>query len=141
MFVYLNCIIVAKEEADNVNLTLDLMNVFNCIRFDEITKEDFNNLSSKIDSSSMVYDSFQKAFNSFYNDGEPYRFKKMIKSLGFPTSRGVEQTLLKFEEPDSLTMILTMPLSGTSPEWNKIIDNIVEGWVQKCSVVHENSEF
>ena len=117
------------------------MNIFHYIRFDEITEEDFNNFSINIDCST-VFDTFQIVFHSMKNDEKPNESTKVIKSLGFPTSRGVEQALVQIDKTDGLEIICTMPMSETSPEWKREYDNIVEGCMQdKWTVVHKNSEF
>ena len=116
------------------------MDIFHQIRFDEITEEDFKSLTVNIDKSSMVYDIFKMIFDSIKEDEKPNELAKMIKSLGFPTSRGVEQALVQCEKTHGL--LCTMPMSETSPEWKRKFQNNVEGFIQEnWTVVHKNSEF
>ncbi|CAO1364580.1 unnamed protein product [Diamesa hyperborea] len=132
-------IIYEKKEESHIKFRCTVIDMFHKIRFDEITEEDYKSLSKKIDKSSGVYEIFQMIFHSIKKDEKPNELTKMIKSYGFPTSRGVEQALVQLEESDDLTIVCTMPMSDTSPEWIRKFNNIVEGCVQeKWSVVHKN---
>ena len=118
------------------------MDIFHQIRFNEITEQEFKSLTVNIDRSSMVYDIFKMIFVSIKEDEKPNEFAKMIKSLGFPTSRGVEQALVQWEKIHDPVIVCTMPVSETSPEWKRTFYNIVEGYIQeKWTVVHKNSKF
>ena len=136
-----NYFIAEKRESGNVNLRLNIMDIFHSIKFDEITEEDFNSLTVTMDASSDVYEIFQLIFHSMKKNSKPNEFTEMIKSYGFPTNRGVEYSLVQIKKSDHLEMICTMPLSKISPEWEKICKINIEGSVQEIwSIVYENSK-
>lgn len=118
------------------------MDIFHSIRLEEITEEDFINLSMNIDKNSDVYQIFRLIFRSMKKVEEPNELSEKLKSYGFPTSRGVEYSLVQFEESDDLKIVCTMPVSKTSPEWvKKYVFDVGECVKEKWSVVFKNSEF
>ncbi|CAO1363168.1 unnamed protein product [Diamesa tonsa] len=129
-----------KREAGNVNLRLEIMNIFHSIRFDEITEEDFKALTIEIDESSDVYELFQLIFKSVKKNETTNEFKEMIKSYRFPTNRGVEYSLVQLNKTEHLEMVCTMPLSEKSPEWEKRRTINIGGRIlEKWSIVYKNT--
>lgn len=129
-----------------IDVRVNLMNIFHSIQFSEITKE-FQELTKYLDTNSHVYTTFELLFDPIKKTEElkeaktPNMFKKMIKSFGFPTDRGVDYALVQLVKSDYLQMVFTMPLNKISPEWEKIYTITVGGCVlEKWSTVYENSE-
>ncbi|CAO1324661.1 unnamed protein product [Diamesa serratosioi] len=130
------------KETKNKDLGIHLLDIIHSIHLDEITEEEIDDMTLSCDKISQACELLKRVKNDIQLDDTMKGFKNFTRSYGFPTVRGVEYALVKFDQSENLRMTCTTPANEKIPEWTKTHNIKIEGRVQdKLSIMFENNIF